>query len=55
MIKREFKVGDKVFGILSGYYYRQHGTIVKRSQVQYGRDTRYTIELDIGYNDWFRI
>lgn len=48
MIKREFKVGDKVFGILSGYYYKQYGTIVKRSQVQYGRDTRYTIELDIG-------
>lgn len=48
MIKREFKAGDKVFGNLLGYYCGLPGTIVKRSQVQYGGDTRYTIELDIG-------
>ncbi|TFZ40866.1 hypothetical protein [Vagococcus xieshaowenii] len=45
---KEFKPGDRVVSLLSGYYLGVPGVIVGRSQVQYGNRIRYIVDLDCG-------
>ncbi|NLZ80396.1 MAG: hypothetical protein GX913_01110 [Clostridiales bacterium] len=47
-MKEEFKKGDRVQSIAMGFYCGQKGTLIRPAQAQYGKWTRFEVELDIG-------
>jgi hypothetical protein len=47
-MKTDFKAGDRVKSRCMGYYYGAEGTLIKPSQTQYGKFTRFIVELDTG-------
>lgn len=47
-MKTDFKEGDRVKSCCMGYYYGAEGTLIKPSQVQFGKWTRFIVDLDIG-------
>lgn len=44
----DFKVGDRVTSTILGYYTGIMGTILKKAQFQYQRNTEYIVKLDTG-------